>query len=307
LRAGTLSVCGPTDCHGCAPFARECVKGVVAATTGRPLDGQLPLLRTRAAPGPSPPRPVATPGHDRTPTDAGSADRPKYRWRARFEKSGRMRFLGHLDLTRMLLRALRRAGVDLVYSQGFNPKPKVGFSPALSVGIASEGEYLDFESHEQLDPATVLQRINDALPVGVRFHALREIELRAPALSDTILAARYRSTSVDAFDMAQAVDRFRTGGSQSVQRSQPGGRCREFRLDDELLSLELGGDNTIRFTLALRSNAASIRPDEVLRAIFPEHAASMRTVREELLADWNGRRVNPLLAATASHVQPTAR
>jgi radical SAM family uncharacterized protein/radical SAM-linked protein len=307
LRAGTLSVCGPTDCHGCAPFARECVKGVVAETTGRPLEGQLPLSRTPAAPGSSPPRPIATPVHDRNPTNPGSADRPKYRWRARFEKTDRMRFLGHLDLTRMLLRALRRAGVDLVYSQGFNPKPKVGFSPALSVGIASEGEYLDFESYERLDPATVLQQINDALPDGVRFHALREIELRAPALSDTILAARYRSTSADALDMAQAVDRFRAGGPRTVERSQPGGRCRKFRLDDELLSLEPGNDNTIRFTLALRSNAASIRPDEVLRAIFPEHAASMRTVREELLADWNGRRVNPLLAATASHVQPAAR
>lgn len=46
MKAATLSVCGPRDCHGCAPFARECVRGVVAATTDRPLDVELPMLST---------------------------------------------------------------------------------------------------------------------------------------------------------------------------------------------------------------------------------------------------------------------
>ena len=55
LEAATLSVCGPTDCHGCAPFARDCVKGVISETTGRALHIELPLLSTPAAPGPGTP------------------------------------------------------------------------------------------------------------------------------------------------------------------------------------------------------------------------------------------------------------
>jgi radical SAM family uncharacterized protein/radical SAM-linked protein len=310
LSEGTLAICGPSDCHGCAPFARECVKGVVSATTGRPLDGQLPLLSTPAAPGCGDVR-------DRRPTTALSTrtadlpgsettDTPRYRCRARFEKSGRMRFLGHLDLTRLLLRALRRAGVPLVYSRGFNPKPKVGFSPALSVGIASEGEYLDFESRERLDPEPVLCRVNATLPRGVRFIALREIRRDLPALGDAIVAARYRSTAAESVDVGQALARFEAVGPQVVERSRPGGRSRVFRVDHEVLNLEPGGENTLRFTLSVSSNAASMRPDEVLRVIFPEHATRMRTVREDLLIEWNGRLVNPLLAATAPHAQPAA-
>jgi hypothetical protein len=79
-----------------------------------------------------------------------------------------------------------------------------------------------------------------------------------------------------------------------------------FRVDHELLTLEPGAENTLRFTLSVRSNAASMRPDEVLRVIFSEHATRMRTVREDLLIEWNGRLVNPLQAATASHAQPAA-
>ena len=59
----------------------------------------------------------------------------------------------------MLLRSLRRADVPLVHSQGFNPKPRVSFGPALSVGVASEGEYMDFECWEPLDADELLERV----------------------------------------------------------------------------------------------------------------------------------------------------
>ena len=96
-RQATLSICGPTDCHGCAPFARECVKGIVKETTDRPFDSDLPILSTPAAPGPG-----QVAGSDRVPLlpseqEAPQPERPKYRYRARFQKAGPLRFLGHLE------------------------------------------------------------------------------------------------------------------------------------------------------------------------------------------------------------------
>jgi hypothetical protein len=64
----------------------------------------------------------------------------------------------------------------------------------------------------------------------------------------------------------------------------------------------LDGD-ALRLTLALHGGEASLRPEEVLRAIFGERAVGMRLVREELLVDWNGRLINPMLAASASRSQ----
>jgi len=305
LDEATLTVCGPKDCHGCAPFARECVKGVVAETTGRPFDGDLPLLSTPTAPGPGLPARAADapPLVARPPTDEPRAtddDSPRYRYRARFGKAGRFRFLGHLDLSRLLLRGLRRAGIRLVYSQGFNPKPKVAFGPALSVGITSEGEYLDIETLERMVPEDALLKINAALPPEVAFEALREIRRVTPTLGDTIRAARYRVRIGGEFDPAVLIERFRERSSPTVRREKKG-KVKTFALDDELLELEILPSHEVRMTLALRTDGASVRPEEALQEIFGEAYEHCSLVREDLLAEWNGRLTNPLLAAAASH------
>jgi radical SAM-linked protein len=303
LAQGTLTVCGPRDCHGCAPFARDCVSGLVAQTTGRPLDPATPLLSTPTAPGPGLPaaRSAAPPlgpregGAPATPEGEGM----RLRYRGRFTKSGRLRFLGHLDLTRMLLRALRRAGVPLVYSRGFNPKPRVSFSPALSMGVASEAEYLDFEVHEALDPLEALERINAKLPAGARFTSLRDIARGAPSVGEGVRAARYRADALADRDPRAAVAGFRDRGSRRIELERKG-RRQAFDLDEELLTLEALDGGALRFTLAVRAEGASIRPDEALHAILGERPRGVRLVREDVLVDWNGRLVDPLLAAAAS-------
>lgn len=322
LNEATLSVCGPTDCHGCAPFARECVKGVVKETTDRPLDCALPVLATPAAPGPGEPAradsaPPLVPIDGRAGGAAGAAagagdggpagepEGPRYRYRARFAKLGRMRFLGHLDVTRLLMRALRRAGVPLVYSQGFNPKPKVAFGPALSLGVASEAEYLDFETREPQEPADLLRRLAGALPRGVVFDAVRPIESGLPALVEAIGAARYRLISSNGLDVAGAVEAWQRGDGGRIVRERKG-KMRTFELAEEVLELVALDRRAARLTLALRGGAASVRPEEATRAIFGAGADELALVREDVLVDWNGRWVDPLLAAEAARGRRTA-
>jgi radical SAM-linked protein len=219
----------------------------------------------------------------------------------RFHKLGRLRFLGHLDLGRLLMRALRRAGIPLVYSQGFNPKPKVAFGPALPVGVRSDGEYFDFETHERLDPETAVEAINGSLPSGVRFLSMRAVPRDQPALGESVRAARYRVHPANGFDLAGALERFQARAGITVRRRRKNGKIREFELGRELLGLEPLDDGSLRFTLALHGSDASVRPEEALRELFGEAADPYDLVREELLVDWNGRLVNPMLAASASH------
>ena len=309
LEAATLSVCGPKDCHGCAPFARDCVKGIVAETTGRSLDSELPMLSTPAAPGPgraacmemAPPTPLTeTP---KKPLD--DETRPRYRYRARFEKRGRLRFLGHLDLVRMLLRAMRRAGISMVYSQGFNPKPKVSFGPALSLGVVSEGEYMDFEAWERMDPGELQQRVQRVLPEGLTFVKIRALPRSAPKLGETIRAARYRVDSVDPAKIERGVERWKAATPITIERPGKNGKVRTFNLNREVETVEPVSDGALRFTLAIHQDGASVRPGEALRGLFGESDNGWRVVREDLLVEWNGRRINPILAAAASDGQRT--
>ena len=313
MQAGTLSVCGPTDCHGCAPFARECVKGIVAETTDRQLASDVPLLSTPCAPGPGAPvgpeaaprLPVESTQVDRAvPAKPGPDERPVYRYRARFSKSGSLRFIGHLDLARLVLRSLRRAGIELVYSRGFNPKPKVGFGPALAVGISSKSEYVDFDTYRRLDGDLGESKINEALPDGMRFDLVREIPRSAASLGDAIRAARYRVTPRVAQTLAETVAAFRERLPIEIRRDRKNGKTQTFDLADELLELELTDGAHLSMTLAMRHDGASVKPDEVLKEIFGETVTTLDVVREELLVDWKGRLVNPLLAATASSPGP---
>ena len=59
-----------------------------------------------------------------------------------FSKSGLIRFTSHLDMLRLFKRGFRRAGIELKYSQGFNPHPRMGFAQPLSLGYLAEAELL---------------------------------------------------------------------------------------------------------------------------------------------------------------------
>jgi len=297
-------VCGPKECHGCAPFAKDCVKGVVSVTTGRPLDAGLPVLATPAAElpvcaarAPDPPPPLLP--TERAPAETIDDSEPRYRYRARFTKAGNVRYLGHLDFSRTMMRAFRRARVPLSYSQGFNPKPRVAFGPALPLGVASEGEYVDLELTRLVDPDETLATLNAELPTGVRFDSMREIGRSVPALSEAIRSARYRIHTGEGLALEEDLRTFRARGSVEILREKKGKRS-VLKLDDALLGIETVASDTLRMTLALGGEGASVRPDEVLRSVFGERAERMRVVREEMFVDWEGRSVDPLLAASAA-------
>ena len=65
--------------------------------------------------------------------------------RIKFRKYGTMKFIGHLDVMRYFQKAIRRAEVNIRYSEGFSPHQIMSFAAPLGVGITSEGEYVDIE------------------------------------------------------------------------------------------------------------------------------------------------------------------
>jgi radical SAM-linked protein len=83
-------------------------------------------------------------------------------------KDGDARFLGHLDFARLVERSLRRSGLPVMNSQGFNPRPRVSFTDALPVGVASEGEWITLTLNEDLSRTIVQDRLRPALPDCVR-------------------------------------------------------------------------------------------------------------------------------------------
>lgn len=111
--------------------------------------------------------------------------------RAKYKKEDDMIFISHLDLQRLLQRAFRRAEINLSYSQGFNPHPKMSYANALSLGVESQGEYVDIEIEDDISVEEFLKRINEQLPQGVEFIKAKEITPQTPSLSSEIEYGEY--------------------------------------------------------------------------------------------------------------------
>ena len=111
-------------------------------------------------------------------------------YRIMFEKTGRARFISHLDLNRCMLRAIRRSGLPAWYTEGFHPHMYLMFPLALSLGTESLCEVMDIRLTEERSPEEILSRLNAVLPAG-----LHAVEVRTPQdRTQDIEAAEYQVT-----------------------------------------------------------------------------------------------------------------
>ncbi|NDJ76905.1 MAG: DUF2344 domain-containing protein [Chloroflexi bacterium] len=123
------------------------------------------------------------------------------RIRIQFGKSGFLRFVGHLDLAQTWERILRRAGIPLEYSQGFNPRPRMQFAAALPVGVTSESEFLDAWLLHKLEgdfPAEWVARLAATCPSGLVVYTISDVPIRDPALPTRVTSAEYVLSPLDA-------------------------------------------------------------------------------------------------------------
>jgi len=98
----------------------------------------------------------------------------------RFSKEGEARFLSHHDLIRLFERALRRAGLPVRMTQGFNPHPKFAILSALPLGLEGEEEALEVHFDNPVPPAEALERLAAQLPPGITARSARPIEPGTP-------------------------------------------------------------------------------------------------------------------------------
>ena len=90
------------------------------------------------------------------------------RVRAVFEKTGRSKYISHLDLNRCMLRTFRRSGLPIWYTEGFNPHPYYSFALALSLGFESRCEIMDFNiTDDNMSMEEIRDRLNAVMPEGM--------------------------------------------------------------------------------------------------------------------------------------------
>jgi radical SAM family uncharacterized protein/radical SAM-linked protein len=119
-----------------------------------------------------------------------TAQTRRYCYRFVYEKGAQVRFLGHLDMMNVLLRAFLAARMPLAYSEGFHAHPLISYGPPLSLSFTADNELLDMTTVERISPACV-DDINRFLPTGLRLKKFGEIQPGHVSLNEDITAGRY--------------------------------------------------------------------------------------------------------------------
>jgi radical SAM-linked protein len=186
------------------------------------------------------------------------------RVRITYAKRGMLRYTGHLDLQRVWERVLRRSTLPVLYSQGFNPLPRLQLAGALPLGIESSCEVMDFWLGEPLELMAVAQALKAALPPGMDISDVREVELRAPALETQLKSAEYRVTfaePVDRVELEKKVSDLLKADSLPRER-----RGKAYNLRPLVEGLRVEPDGGLWMKLAVRPGATG-RPEEVLSVL----------------------------------------
>jgi radical SAM-linked protein len=186
------------------------------------------------------------------------------RIRLRFTKKGAARFLSHHDLMRLFERAIRRAGLPVKMSQGFNPRPKFSIAAALGVGVAAENEILDVELDEPVDPAVVRKRLAQVAIPGMEIIDAS----RAKRKSARVVAGLYEvQLPPDAELPEGAVDALLAQDEVIVERTT---KKKSKRIDIRPCILDIRRSGPmVRMRLQITDTGAP-RPEEVIGALAGE-------------------------------------
>lgn len=113
------------------------------------------------------------------------------RVRIKFRKYGVMRFIGHLDIMRYFQKAIRRADIDISYSEGFSPHQIMSFAAPLGVGVTSDGEYLDIDVQSTASTEESMAALNAAMVDGIDIVEYVALKDNAKKAMTAVAAADY--------------------------------------------------------------------------------------------------------------------
>ena len=189
-----------------------------------------------------------------------------------FGKIDEMSLISHLDLVRLFDRAIRRAALPISFTGGYHPGPKIAIANALSLGITSNGEIVDFELTEDMDIEEFRTRLAAQLPENVPIYKVEEVDIKSLNASRIMDRAEYLITLKVAENIAAPWQKWldEINNAQSIlwEKFTKSGSKKQINLRDRLFSLGLESAKDdqaiIRFTGSCRNDGTNLSPDNLV-------------------------------------------
>ncbi len=185
--------------------------------------------------------------------------------RIKYAKTGVLRYIGHLDVMRYFQKAIRRAGLDVAYSQGYSPHQLITFAAPLGLGVTSEGEYFDAEMNSLTSSEDMVARLNATMAPGMEVKDIVQLKEGAKTAMAVVAASDYLITCREGYgnirDFTDALDAFYSQERIEVVKVS---KTREIQMDIKPFIYKLeAGENGIYMLLSTGS-VDNIKPELVM-------------------------------------------
>lgn len=219
-----------------------------------------------------------------------------------FQKGDIVRHLGLLDLQRTMQRALRRSGLPVAYSKGFNPHMIMSFASALSSGIPGDAEILDVSLCGEVTPEECVSSLNRVLPPSLSVSRVRLVDDRFPKVSASLRYAQYRITLTgsEVEKIAGSLDRFLAEAEiMAVRKTKKSETLVNIRpMIYDLSVIEQTSDVSIVLNACVSfTEQATLKPDLLVNTLCEYAQASLERceIRRTLLLGQDGENIVSLI------------
>jgi radical SAM family uncharacterized protein/radical SAM-linked protein len=225
------------------------------------------------------------------------------RMRIEFSKTGDFKFISHLDLQHLLIRAARRAELQLAYTEGFNPSPKISIALSLPIFAEANAELADIELCNEPDPEELVAALNQQLPADIQITRARKVEKIAPSLATLVGRACYKAQLIssepaqDASNLNARINELLSATELVIEQplsekaakrasryGQPTDAVKKKNIRPNIFSIAVTNNDPIIVEFCISHGSREhLKPTEVLKLLVPQ--AAWQITRSSLLTD----------------------
>lgn len=180
--------------------------------------------------------------------------------RIKFSRTGPVKYLGHLDMMRYFQKAVMRSGIDVRYSEGFNPHQIMSFAYPLGVSMETYGDYMDIDVNTFESPEKITEMLNNVMHEGVEIVATYVLPDGALNAMASVYAADY-DVELDCNVSKEEIDKLLSNNELIVTKE---GKKGPVSKDIKPGIFELTAENNILYMKVKSGSTLNIKPSDVV-------------------------------------------
>ncbi len=178
-----------------------------------------------------------------------------------------MIYIGHLDLLKVTQRAVKRAGLPIAYSQGFNPHQQMSFALPLSLGVESCAEILDIQLTEEVNENELKRKLNDAYPDGIEILDVRKFKFEERNSASQVEVGTYEVVCEKIQNLDEHIEQLMLKDEIIVAKKTKRKDFKDTDVKHMIFDIKTINENTVYLKIATGSKQ-NLKPELVIEQLY---------------------------------------